>query len=211
MASWVRASHGARSSSVSAIPDRILSMLAGGCMSSASMNRQPSASASARPTVVFPAPAAPMMVTIISALDYDWPHGSPARHGLAAIPARLAGVTPARGPGVPQYPAASSAAAVDRDPADSVRSHGPLLPLRRGGPSQRGPDAPACQRAARRADHRRRACARRERTAGPAHARRNLAGERVRALRARGGYARRAARSELYVVVTRHHRRGRPL
>src|ERR1041384_2962677 len=106
-------------------------------MSSASTNHPPSAAASARPTVVFPAPAAPMMMTIISALDYDWPHGSPDRHGLAAVSPPLARRAPARRPGLSQHRAAPPAAAVDRNPADAVGSPRPVLSVRRAGPGRR--------------------------------------------------------------------------
>src|SRR3984957_10666568 len=56
----IRSSQGARSASVSGMPCRIFSTLAGGCSRSPSMNDQPSFLASSSATVVLPLPDTPM-------------------------------------------------------------------------------------------------------------------------------------------------------
>src|SRR3984957_11137272 len=56
----IRSSQGPRSASVSGIPCRIFSTLAGGCSRSPSMNGQPSFLASSSATVVLPLPDTPM-------------------------------------------------------------------------------------------------------------------------------------------------------
>jgi hypothetical protein len=57
-------SHGWRSSSVSAMPARILAMLGSGWKVSASAKRQCSRPASSAPTVVLPLPATPATIRI---------------------------------------------------------------------------------------------------------------------------------------------------
>src|SRR3984957_3575045 len=56
----IRSSQGPRSASVSGVPCRIFSTLAGGCSRSPSMNGQPSCLASSSATVVLPLPETPM-------------------------------------------------------------------------------------------------------------------------------------------------------
>ena len=68
-------SHGSRSPSVSATPDAMSATLRAGWKSSPSMKSQPSLLASARPTVVLPAPLTPMTMMIRGTL-IDPPAGA---------------------------------------------------------------------------------------------------------------------------------------
>src|ERR1700722_16660582 len=66
----IRSSQGQRSASVSGMPCRIFSTLAGGCSRSPSMNGQPSFLASSSATVVLPLPDTPMTTKAVPFLAW---------------------------------------------------------------------------------------------------------------------------------------------
>ena len=110
---------------------------------------------------------------------------------------------------LPQHGAAAPEGAAGRHPADAVGADRAGVSVREDRGDRQRPDAAACRRATRRADHRRRARARRGRPARPADAGRGLAGQRRRTIHAPGRSASGAARPELLRRRPHHHRRAR--